>query len=79
MELFRQLLHRQTDGRTDGRTLLVPKVAIATEKDSTFNAQKLAVHLKQTMSIINFRISPKQYLNYSIFSAQKNMESIKSK
>ena len=31
MELFRQLVHKQTDGRTDGRTLLVPKVAIATE------------------------------------------------
>ena len=33
MELFRQLVH----GRTDGRTLLVPKVAIATE-----NSQKIS-------------------------------------
>ena len=32
MKLFRQLVYRQTDKETDGRTLLVPKVAIATEK-----------------------------------------------
>ena len=36
MELFRQLVHGQTDKQTnkqtDGRTLLVPKVAIATDK-----------------------------------------------
>ena len=32
IELFRQLVHGQTNRQTDGRTLLVPKVAIATEK-----------------------------------------------
>ena len=32
MELFRQLVHIQTDRQTDGRTLLAPKVGIATEK-----------------------------------------------
>ena len=32
MDLFRQLVHGQTDKQTDGWTLLVHKVAIATEK-----------------------------------------------
>ena len=32
MELFRQLVHKHTNGRT----LLVPKVAIATEKKHIF-------------------------------------------
>ena len=34
MQLFRQLDDGRTDRQTDGQTLLVPKVAIATEKDT---------------------------------------------
>ena len=36
LELFRQLVHGQTNKQTDGLTFLVPKVAIATEKTINF-------------------------------------------
>ena len=41
MELFIQLVYRQTDKQTNGRTLLVPKVAIATEKQHNANDKEV--------------------------------------
>ena len=47
MELFRQLVYKQTDRQTNGWTLLVPKVAIATEKSQNdFNVIIVLLYFK---------------------------------